>query len=222
MNINLNAKRILCFGDSNTWGQDAFAHDVTMRYPVNIRWTGVLQKSLGDGFDVIEEGLNGRTTDLTYQYRPGRNGKEYLVACLQSQSPLDAVVLMTGTNDLKQQFGPRTPKQIGVAIEGLVADIIRLATNSLGSSPDIILVSPLPMNPSAPEFAELFHKHFDARSVAASHELAPVIKDIADKHHCYFIDAADIAKAGDDGIHMDEDSHKRFGLALAEKIKEWV
>ena len=60
MNTNPNAINILCFGDSNTYGQKP---DKTGRYEANVRWTGVLQQLLGDGYYVIEEGLGSRTTD---------------------------------------------------------------------------------------------------------------------------------------------------------------
>lgn len=52
-------KTILCYGDSNTYG---LRPDSNQRYPREIRWTGLLQKSLGEDYYVIEEGLSGRTT----------------------------------------------------------------------------------------------------------------------------------------------------------------
>ena len=52
-------KNILCYGDSNTWGYVAGKFDMkTMymeRYPRNIRWTGRLQKLLGDDFYVQQK-----------------------------------------------------------------------------------------------------------------------------------------------------------------------
>jgi lysophospholipase L1-like esterase len=61
VNTNPNAKVVLCYGDSNTWGR---LPDRSGRYAVDERWTGQLQKLLGDDYYVIEEGLGGRTTDL--------------------------------------------------------------------------------------------------------------------------------------------------------------
>ena len=51
-------RRILCFGDSNTWGNIAGTPD---RYPADVRWPGVLQRDLGPDFLVIED-RNGHTT----------------------------------------------------------------------------------------------------------------------------------------------------------------
>ena len=66
---------VVCFGDSNTWGYDP---ETRSRYAPNIRWTGVLQQTLGSGFSVIEEGLNGRTTNIDDPLDEDRNGKRHL------------------------------------------------------------------------------------------------------------------------------------------------
>jgi len=93
VNINPNATRVLCYGDSNTWG---YMPAKATRYRLNQRWTGILQKSLRVKFEVIEEGLNSRTTDIDDPKRTGKNGSNYLVPCLGSHFPLDVVVLMLG------------------------------------------------------------------------------------------------------------------------------
>jgi lysophospholipase L1-like esterase len=116
MNTNPASMSVLCFGDSNTWGQKP---DKSGRYGVDVRWTGRLQKQLGEQYSVIEEGLGSRTTDLEYGKKPGRNGKTYLQPCLESHNPLDLVVLMLGTNDLKIEFH-RSAQDVAEAIGGLV------------------------------------------------------------------------------------------------------
>ena len=76
-------KTILCFGDSNTWG---YSPQTGTRFPPDIRWTGVLQKSLGDNYRVIEEGLNGRTTFINEEgeeARPLRSGSDVLQIILE-------------------------------------------------------------------------------------------------------------------------------------------
>ncbi len=98
-------KTILCFGDSNTWGARPLTslNDIT-RYGPDVRWGSVLRGTLGEGFWVVEEGLNGRTTvwpdPVEGEYK---SGKSYLPACLESHAPLDLAAIMLGTNDLNQE-----------------------------------------------------------------------------------------------------------------------
>ena len=61
-------KRILCIGDSNTWGYIPGSGE---RYEKNVRWTGKLAQTLGENYEVIEEGMNGRTTAFTDKIEPG-------------------------------------------------------------------------------------------------------------------------------------------------------
>ena len=97
----MSEKTVLCYGDSNTWGYDPATQK---RYPRNVRWAGVLRRALGNGYLVIEEGLNGRTTVWDDPIEGYKNGKEYLVPCLETHKPIDLVIIMLGTNDLKARF----------------------------------------------------------------------------------------------------------------------
>jgi lysophospholipase L1-like esterase len=215
MNINPNAINVLCYGDSNTWGQKP---DKSGRYPVTTRWTGRLQSQLGDTFNIIEEGLSSRTTDLEYTKKPGRNGKTYLVPCLVSQSPLDIVVLMLGTNDLKTEFD-RSPEDIAKAIDGLISDIREYATDNNGQTPKILVVSPVYVDDQALRFSEFYTGIYDAKAVAKSKELALAIKAVADKAGCSFFDASTVAAPGEDGLHFSEAAHIGLATALEAPIR---
>lgn len=215
MNTDPNAVKVLCFGDSNTWGQKP---DKTGRHPADIRWTGRLQKLLGDSYYIVEEGLGGRTTDLDDR-KPGRNGKAYLVPCLISHTPLDVVVLMLGTNDLKMQYN-RSAESIAQAISSLVDDIKQYSQNKLGNPPKVILVSPILINSEAPRFAEFYTGIYDERAAQESRKLATAISQLAEKTGCIFVDAADVAQSGEDGIHFSDDSHEPLARALRAVIIE--
>jgi lysophospholipase L1-like esterase len=92
-------KRILCYGDSNTWGYISGSDH--LRYNSNERWTKLLQKKLGQSFEIIEEGLNSRTL-FSNDDRPGkegRNGFTYLKPCMDSHDKFDTIIIMLGTND---------------------------------------------------------------------------------------------------------------------------
>jgi len=215
MNTLPTAKTILCFGDSNTWGQKP---DKTNRYAADVRWTGVLQDHLGDGFAVIEEGLSSRTTDLDYSRKPGRNGRTYLDPCLETHAPLDAVILMLGTNDFKIEF-ERSVDQIAAAIDGLVT-LIQEKTSKKGPAAKIVLVSPIYINDQAETFREWYLEpgFYNYASVEKSRQLAGALQRVAQQKGCMFVDAASVAHPGSDGIHFSEESHPALGELLAEVI----
>ena len=106
-------KTVLCYGDSNTYGAKPIGFDILdspliagdMRFSRDERWTGILQKELEPDYFVIEEGLNARTTSFDDPVEGfHKNGKTYLLPCLESHAPIDLVILMLGTNDLKKRF----------------------------------------------------------------------------------------------------------------------
>ena len=146
-------KTIICFGDSNTYGRDPVNKG---RLDKKTRWPGVLQDTLGAEYDVIEEGLNGRTTvwDDPVRGGPKRNGSLYLLPCLESHAPINLLVMMLGTNDLKARFAV-TPYDIGESMGAL----IEIAQNSQcgwnGNRPDILIMAPPPLG-ELTEWAETF------------------------------------------------------------------
>lgn len=203
--------RILCYGDSNTWGHIPLTGE---RYSKDIRWTGVLQKMLGDGYIVIEDGLQGRTTDLDdpRPERPGKNGKDSLMPSLQSNNPLDIVVLMLGTNDLKTVFD-RTTDEIAESVKGLIEIIKRSSIPNVLIETIVILLSPPLVDESKKDISE---KYFGAG--IKSKELAQKYEKAAQEFGCGFLDVAQYGSVGADGVHLDADSHKVIGAAIAEKI----
>jgi lysophospholipase L1-like esterase len=197
MNNNSAAKTILCYGDSNTFGQRS--DDVTKgRWPADTRWTGRLQQLLGDDYYVIEEGLSSRTTNIDYAQKPGRNGRTYLTPCLQSHYPLDLVVLMLGTNDLKDEFN-RSAKDVAQTVQQLVMDIQKFA-EEYNYPTKILVVSPIYIDDTVTHFAQLYGTNYSHGSVLKSHELAGYLKETASANNCAFFNAASVAVPGEDGI----------------------
>ena len=197
MNTSPSAIRVLCFGDSNTHGRDAKAkaeQGIKTRYPINVRWTGQLQKMLGDKFEVIEEGLGSRTTNLDDPTAEGKNGLTYLLPCLESHAPLDLVVLMLGTNDLKHIFN-RTPSDIAQANKQLISVIRRQAGNKV----KILLISPVTVDETNPLAAPNY-----LGGTKKSQELGGELKKIAQEMDCAFLDLALSVKPSHyDGVHID-------------------
>lgn len=223
-----NATRVLCYGDSNTHGTCRRAPAVEgtptpdpdyVRLNADRRWPGVLQHVLGTGYEVIEEALNGRTTDLDEPGRPGVNGRAYFVPCLLSHRPVDVVVVWLGGNDLKPVFA-RAPEDIAGALGRYVDDIAELAIDGRGAVPLTVLVGPTVVNDAAPAYRDLVGDNIDPHLPHRAHQLAEEVRRVALQRRVGFVAAADVASPGDDGIHLDMASHARLGELLATTILE--
>jgi lysophospholipase L1-like esterase len=212
MNTKINAIKILCYGDSNTWGQDPT--EKGKRHPITVRWTGLLQDMLGDNYWIIEEGLSGRTTILDGDPREGKNGKTYLKPCLETHNPIDIVILMLGTNDLKEIFN-QSPQDIANNVEILVEMIQKFGWDRNKQSPKLVLLSPPIVDESVPGVQEKYRG-----AEAKSKQLRNFYKKVAAKHKAEFIDIAQYVKSSNaDGYHLDPESHKKIAQVLLDEIK---
>lgn len=207
-------RTILCYGDSNTYGQTA-ADRPASRFGPQERWPGVMAACLGPGWQVIEEGLSGRTSvhddPIEGDYL---NGRRYLTPCLLSHRPLDVVILMLGTNDLKTRFHSPA-NEIATAMRVLVDDIRRIGPSRDGGMPEVILVSPPPVLADLRGWEPVFENAY-----AKSRALAPAYEAIADAVEVHFFDAGSVAECSPvDGFHLGLDGHAKLGRAMAEQVQ---
>jgi lysophospholipase L1-like esterase len=221
MNTNPAAKTILCFGDSNTYGTKP---DQSGRWPADVRWTGVLQNNLGNAYYVIEEGLGGRNTDMEH-YDPKkttRNGFTYFQGCLESHLPLDLIIIMLGTNDLKKTYN-KSVNDIANSLESYVNYAKAfISERPYFHLPAFILISPPYINSKAKNFSSGNPSldAYDEKSADKSRMLAPAINKVIDKLGIGFVDAGPLTSVGDDGLHFDSKSHRILGNELSSLIKE--
>ena len=206
-------KRILCFGDSNTWGYISGSdHE---RYSENIRYPKVLQKLLGSKFEIIEEGLNSRTL-ISEDKRPGKegkNGNQYLIPCLDSHDPLDLVVLMLGTNQLKYDYN-NTPKQIADTFEKYFVKIILGRKSQFANKyPKLIIVGLPEVDEKRDAYA--FQKYKDATKKVI--RVNKMYEGIAKKYGCPFIDTSKLT-VGIDGVHLTKESHINLAEMIYKKL----
>lgn len=210
-------RSVLCYGDSNTWGCAPLVGDeAARRFPEDVRWTGVLRRELGPGWWVVEEGLNGRTTVWEDALEPYRNGLEYLRPTLLSHQPLDVVVVMLGTNDLKHRFGV-SAREIAEGARLLVDAVLASGCGPDGAAPRVLLVCPPPLG-RLDELADQFEG-----GAGKSRELAEHYAAAAQVRSCAFLDAgAHIASSDVDGVHLEADAHARLGKAVASAVLDCV
>jgi lysophospholipase L1-like esterase len=203
-------RTVMLFGDSNTHGTPPMPDFASSgRFPRSARWTTHFAASLPE-WDVIAEGQPGRTTVHDDPIEgPHRNGLTVLPALLDSHQPLDVVLIILGTNDLKARFSV-TPTDIAVSLERLVTCIRQSGAGQDDTAPQVMIVCPPPII-EVGDLGGIF-----AGGAAKSHALAAEVARMAQRIGVPFVDAAPlIAVSPIDGIHYDEPALPAFGLALA-------
>ena len=204
-------KTILCYGDSNTRG---YIPGTGERFPRDVRWTGVLRRELGDGYQVIEEGLDGRTTVWDDPIEGYKNGKTYLIPCLESQRPIDLVVMMLGTNELKMRFS-LSAFDIAEGVRVLVDIVQKSEAGHDGGAPKLLLMAPPPVA-KLTEFAEMLEG-----AEAKSRRFGEHYRRIAEEQGCELFDTSEVIVSSDiDGIHFEASEHEKLGKAVADLVRK--
>lgn len=200
---------ILAFGDSNTWG---LIPGTNNRYPWGIRWTSLVQEKLKES-RIIEDGLCGRTTIFEDQLRPFRKGAEILPLALEGNYPLDAAIIMLGTNDCKKVYNA-SGHLIGMGLEKCLDELEKYLLPE-----KILVISPIKLGCDVwrPEK----DPEFDSYSVETSITLKDEYEQIAAKRGNSFLAASDYAAASSvDDEHMDESGHRSLARAIIKKLEE--
>ncbi|EJF90723.1 SGNH/GDSL hydrolase family protein [Bartonella tamiae] len=206
-------KTILAYGDSLTWGVNPLGPS---RHESVNRWPVVLQTHLSEKVTIIAEGLRGRTTVFNdYSVGEDRQGARILPTLLATHQPVDLVIILLGTNDLKSYLGGSAAS----AAQGMrrLIEIVRtypyLNPTPL---PEIIIVSP----PHLVETADQNTNQRFINGISESKKLAMFYSDLCDELECSFFDAASVAYASSvDGIHLDETNSKAIGKGLAPIVR---
>lgn len=211
----VRAVRILCYGDSNTYGYDPDpAND---RYPVSRRWTGILQDRLGVNFQIIEEGKNGRATGYFPDGRTAapQEGPEDLTARLEKHQPVDILVIMLGTNDCAPGRGLQA-EDIAAGMEALVIAAETWADQNETARPEIVIAAPPATNEN---ILRVSYATQDAEDMYyKTRAIGELYKDIAERHGCLFADARDAEVSGLDCTHLTETGHRQIADLLLDLL----
>lgn len=205
---------VVCYGDSNTYGFDPGTGG---RYPYDSRWTTILGDMLGPGYEVIPEGLNGRTTAYD---RPGaewKNGAGSFIACLGTHKPVDVLVIMLGTNDCNEALG-LSAEDIAAGMEKLITMAEAELPGLQGYMPQIVISAPAAIREdyeSSP-----FADELSPDSVRKSREIGRLYEDIAGRHDCQFVNASDGAEVSGDCEHLSAKGHMQLAGMIYSVITE--
>jgi lysophospholipase L1-like esterase len=201
---------IVAFGDSNTWGSDPATGG---RFPPGQRWPTVMKRELGAEYEVIAEGLRGRTTVHDDPIEPYRSGADALPPCLMSHAPVDLVILALGCNDLKKRFSV-SAFDIAEGARRLIFLTRAYGEGPNGGLPKILLVAPPPIA-RLTAYAEMFEGGFEK-----SRLLDRRFSEVANQERVAFLNAGAVIRCSDlDGIHYEADQHGLLGRAAAEAVR---
>ncbi|MDO4549216.1 MAG: GDSL-type esterase/lipase family protein, partial [Clostridia bacterium] len=204
-------RRILAFGDSNTWGWNP-SNDLKgppCRWDDDQRWTGVLQAELGDEFEVINEGLNGRTTVWEDPIEEYRCGKDQLPAVMDTAAPFELIIIMVGTNDLKIRFGV-PPRDVAEGAGILVERALARKGAFCGQNPKVLLVCPPRLGPVSSTIMGPCFGGSEEKSAL----MDPYFQIVAQRLGVHYLNADQIVTSSTiDGLHLDLDQHEKLGKA---------
>lgn len=206
-------KTVLCYGDSLTWGHNP---ETLSRHEHEDQWPTTLARALGPSFHVIAEGLGGRTTAYDdFLSGADRNGARILPTILSTHSPIDLIVIMLGSNDMK----PSIHGSAVIASYGMrrLVEIVRGHAYPFGgAAPRIILVAP----PHIVETRKVDYAEMLGTGAIESPKLAGFYQTAANEMGCGFFDAASVAKCTPlDGVHLDAENTRNIGEALAPLVR---
>lgn len=205
-------RSILCFGDSNTFGFDG--DNGGDRFPLDVRWPGALQMRLGDDYRIIEEGQPGRTIVCDDVVTGRSAGIRYLEPCLESHRPLDLVIVMLGTNDLKDRFA-LVPGEIGRAMQRAIGVIRNCAAGPDRAAPRVLLVAPVEVR-HVPESSDWPSSVWTNPS-QRSRDLADALRQVAVEISTEFTsicDARAFPVCDNDGVHLTAEGHRNVAKHL--------
>ena len=201
-------KKIICYGDSNTFGYNPVD---ASRFDENVRWTSLLQKNLGEEYEVINEGMCDRTGFVDNPNGFLYSAQRHFSKMLSKSGNIDLLILWIGTNDLQFQYDINV-----TAIEKGLRNLVELASSK---AKNIIIIPPVILNENILEGN--FSFQFDKTSIVKSRKTGRIFRQTANANSCNYFDINKIAKPSDyDGLHYDENSHKLIADSLVEFIRK--
>lgn len=208
--------RVLVYGDSNSWGY--LDDGLVIRFP--LRWPVVMARTMaarGRPIELVEECLPGRTTNLPDPLMGHYvDGAAPFRAILRSHIPLDLILIMLGTNDVKARFD----RSADGVVAGLMAlsDIVgesEVWTDGEPVGPRLGLIAPPALGRRADDSA------WDTESAwTGSREKTLSLPEKIEaachaRGHLFYDGNRGAVSSERDPIHWDEATHIGMGEAVA-------
>ena len=203
-------KKVLCFGDSNTYG---FNPQNGSRYNSSTRWTGILKTMTSKNFEIIEAGCNNRTGFVDNPAGLEQTGYKILPKYLSND--LFMIILAVGINDL-QKFFSITNNDIANGLKNMITEIRNASSNTR-----ILILSPSVLTKDT--LTGHFNYQFDKTSIEKSLSLAKIYAEVASETNCDFIDLNEFVQVSKiDGLHYNPQEHKTIAHLICKFLNKFV
>lgn len=204
-------KKILIYGDSNTWGDNFF---LGRRISDERQWANILQSKLGSDYKVVQEGLPGRVAGSFDEEEIFKNGKDSFLSIYKSQAPIDILIIALGSNDLQKKYN-RAYKNIiedllwyKEILEENISDLrIKKKYFKKGKMPRIIYIMPINFNYGLTSI--LFNKDSDDKRLKVIDWFKNTDNEIIISNNMPLFK---------DGIHMNYKGHEMMSEEVMKKI----
>ena len=192
--------KILFYGDSNTYGYDP-ADLYDLRYPVNCRWSTLLQNQVPKDWEIVPEGMNGRQLpDLKYD-------AERISRMMESLKPGDLFAVMLGTNDILLTMTPDAAYAVGK-----MRRFLEYLTRRKKASEILVIAPP---HIGGRSIRDPLYRRYYEESV----RMNAGFREMAELYCVNYVDAGtwDVDMSAD-LVHLSQEGHRQF----ADKMKEYL
>ena len=204
-------KKAFFYGDSNTYGYDP-AGFMGGRYPREERWTTILQENLAQTWEVLADGMPGRSLpSVGYEW-------DYLRSVLREVTPLDLFAVMLGSNDILGTLRPNAEKTAAK-----MNDFVSFVTDFTGEATQFLLIAPPRIELREESYSASYvrgDKSYAQIYFEQGEKLAEYYEDLAGYRGILFADASkwelDFAY---DGVHLSERGHALFAQKMTEVMR---
>lgn len=199
-------KKILCYGDSNTFGYNPCD---ASRYDMHTRWTAILQNILGDEYEVIEQGMCDRTGIADNDKGLAFSAQKHFPECMSDAKQVDILVLWVGTNDLQFKYN--------LSLEEIENGLEKLILVAQNYTEKIVLIPSVELSDNILD--GYFRCQFDNISVLKSKEMSKIYTKLSQIYNLEYFDINKFVKpSATDGLHYDAEGHR----IIAQKLSEFL
>ena len=200
-------KKILCYGDSNTFGYNPTDGS---RFDNTIRWTALLQNNLGSDFEVINEGVCDRCGFVDNDKGFLFSAQRHFSKMIAKTKDIDILILWVGTNDLQFKYD-LSFKQIENGLEKLILTAKNYAKR-------IIIIPPVVLDDNV--LKGNFNYQFDETSISKSKKVGKIYRKLSNVYGLNYFDLNEFVKPSNtDGLHYNIEGHKIIADKLNKLIK---